>query len=271
MPLRVENYDGLEEAARALGNSRSARFLGGGTLVMRAANAGSPAFDTIIRASDPSLTSIRIEGDAVTIGAGTTMSQIIAHRDTAFLAPVARVVGGPAVRNMATIGGNLFARAPFGDFTAALLALDALVLFVDQSRGLPLEEFLRDRARNMTRLVRAISVPRPREAGGFRFVKVSRVKPKGASVLSIAAHIPLSGGRIQGARIAYAAMTTTPIRATAAERALEGRNLDAATIAEAARLACEGIDPLTDALASAWYRREVVGVHLGRLLAAERR
>ena len=53
------------------------------------------------------------------------MAQIIANRELAFLHPVARAVGGPAIRNMATVGGNLFAPSPYGDFTAALLALDA--------------------------------------------------------------------------------------------------------------------------------------------------
>jgi CO/xanthine dehydrogenase FAD-binding subunit len=270
MPVRVETHDRLEDAARALAASRSARFLGGGTLVMRAANAGAQAFDTIIRTRDAALGGIRLEGDAVVIGAATTMSQIVAHRDTAFLAPVARVIGGPAIRNMATVGGNLFARSPYGDFTTALLALGASVITVEQSRGMPIEDFLRDRAGNMTRLVRAVSVPRPRDAGAFRFVKVARVKPKGVAVMSIAAFLPQSGSRIQGARIAYGAMAPTPIRATAAERALEGRSLDAATLDQVARVACDGIDPPTDALASAWYRREVAGVHLRRLLAGGR-
>jgi CO/xanthine dehydrogenase FAD-binding subunit len=65
-------------------------------------------------------------------------------------------------------------------------------------------------------------------------------------------------------------MAPTPIRATAAERALEGRSLDAATLEQVARVACDGIEPPTDALASAWYRREVAGVHLRRLLAGGR-
>ena len=43
------------------------------------------------------------------------------------LAKAARAVGGPAIRNMATVGGNLFAPAPYGDFAVALLALDATV------------------------------------------------------------------------------------------------------------------------------------------------
>ena len=87
--------------------------------------------------------------------------------------------------------------------------------------------------------------------------------------MSIAAHVPASGGRVVGARIAYGAMAPTPIRAKAAERALEGRALDAASIAAAAAAAAEGTSPADDALASAWYRREVVGVHLRRLLAGE--
>jgi CO/xanthine dehydrogenase FAD-binding subunit len=47
---------------------------------------------------------------------------------------------------------------------------------------------------------------------------------------------------------------------------LEGAALDAGTIARAVAVAAEGLDPPTDALASAWYRREVAGVHLRRLL-----
>ena len=55
------------------------------------------------------------------------MAAVLAHRDLAFLHPVARSIGGPAVRTMATVGGNLFAACPYGDFTVALLALDGTV------------------------------------------------------------------------------------------------------------------------------------------------
>jgi CO/xanthine dehydrogenase FAD-binding subunit len=95
------------------------------------------------------------------------------------------------------------------------------------------------------------------------------VRPKGVSVISIAAHLPLAGGRIAGARIAYGAMAPTPIRARAVERMLEGRSLDAAGIAPALAAAAEGTSPATDALASAWYRREVAAIHLRRLLLGE--
>jgi CO/xanthine dehydrogenase FAD-binding subunit len=47
--------------------------------------------------------------------------------------------------------------------------------------------------------------------------------------------------------------------------------LDAATIEAARQAAGEGTRPATDAIASEWYRREVLPVHLGRMLAGEER
>jgi CO/xanthine dehydrogenase FAD-binding subunit len=45
--------------------------------------------------------------------------------------------------------------------------------------------------------------------------------------------------------------------------------LAAARVAAAVAAAAEGTSPVNDSLASAWYRREVVGVHLRRLLTGQ--
>jgi CO/xanthine dehydrogenase FAD-binding subunit len=103
-------------------------------------------------------------------------------------------------------------------------------------------------------------------ADTFRFSKVTRVHPKGISVLSISAQLPAASGRITGARIAYGAMGRTPLRAKSAERALEGRSLDTAGIAPALAVAGDGTSPVDDAIASAWWRREILPVYLRRLL-----
>ncbi len=267
MPITVKTFASLGEAASALASDRGARFLAGGTLVMRAINEGDTSFSTVVRSTDRGFTEIRPAGARVTLGAGVTMAQIMANRELAFLHPVARAVGGPAIRNMATVGGNLFAPSPYGDFTAALLALDATLAMQGGygGRETPLEEFLASRERN-SGLVASVTFNRPANPDAFRFRKVARVKPKGISVLSIAAHLPMNGGRIAGARVAYGAMAPTPIRAKSVERALEGRALDEAGIAAAVAVAAEGTSPATDAIASAWYRREMVAVHLKRLL-----
>ena len=273
MTVQVKTFGSMSEAAAAMASDRGARFFSGGTLLMRAINEGDTRIATLVRATDPTYRQIRNEGAHIVIGAGARMIDILASRDLAFLHPVARVVGGPAVRAMATVGGNLFAPSPYGDFTAALLALDATVMVQGAYGGgqqTALEQFLagRDRA-GSSGLVIAVSVPRPASADAFRFRKVARVRPKGVSVLSIAAHLPVTGGRIAGARVAYGAMAPTPIRARAVERALEGRSLDAPGIAPALAAAAEGTSPATDALASTWYRREVLPVHLRRLLLGE--
>jgi xanthine dehydrogenase small subunit len=269
MSLTVKTFGALSEAAQALSADRGARFLGGGTFVMRAVNEGDVSITTVIRSTDPALHQIRGEADRVVIGAGVTMSALAANRDTEFLAPAALAVGGPAVRNMASVGGNLFARSPYGDLATALLALDATVHLVEGAsrREVPLADFLSQRSgHEPRRVVAAVSVRRPQALGAFRFEKLTRVKPHGASVIAIAAHLPQSGGRVHGAAIAYCAMAPGPVRVPAVERALEGKSLDETGISAACAAAAEGLDPPTDAIASGWYRREVAPVLLKRLL-----
>jgi CO/xanthine dehydrogenase FAD-binding subunit len=265
--LTVKTFARLAEAAGALSSDRGARFLSGGTLVMRAVNEADPSIQTIVRTTDPNYAHIAATSGRVELGAGVTMAAIFAERDLAYLHPAARAVGGPAIREAATVGGNLFAHPPYGDFTTALLALDATVMLAGGfgQRELPLEEFLARRERESA-LVSAVAFKRPGN-GELRFVKVTRIHPKGVAVLSIAALLPgANSGRITGARIAYGAMAPTPVRAKTAERALEGRPLDPAGVAPAIAVAADGTAPVDDPIASAWWRREILPVHLRRLL-----
>ena len=121
--LSVETFPTLQEAAGAVGDR--ARFLGGGTLLMRAVSYGDQSFEKIVRAQNADR-SVRTDAGGLRIGAGATMSDVMAARDVDFLHPVARAIGGPAIRNMATVGGNLFAPNPYGDFAVALLALSLI-------------------------------------------------------------------------------------------------------------------------------------------------
>lgn len=261
--LEVATFPTAAEAAAAL-NDRS-RFLGGGTLVMHRVNYGDQRFDRIVRTTDPAMREVRAEGDRIVIGAGVTMSGILANRDLAFLAPAARAVGGPAIRNMATVGGNLVAPHPYGDLAVALLVLDGVVRLAAGGEQ-PLDQFLAARSG----LATAVSVRRP-QGDAFRFRKVSRVKPKGVSVMSMAAYLGRAQGRLADVRVAYGAMGPTAQRVPAVERALEGASLDATGIAPALAAATDGLDPPDDPLASSWYRREVAPVHLRRLLLGEDR
>lgn len=269
MPLDLRTCPTLAEAAQALRADRNARVLGGGTLLMRDVNEGRLIDATLLRITDPAIRLLRIAGQRAELGAGVTMAMLLGSRELAALHPAARSIGGPAIRTMATIGGNLFAPPPYGDLTVALLTLDAVATVHggNGERTVALDALLRERDRGIG-LVTRITLTLPTQPEWFRFLKVSRVHPKGISVLSIAAHLPRSGNRITGARIGLGALAPTPIRARGVERALEGRGLDAAAISAALTRAADDIAPADDAIASAWYRREMLPIHLGRVLQA---
>ncbi|MGD1883953.1 MAG: FAD binding domain-containing protein [Paracoccaceae bacterium] len=259
--IEVHTFSQAAEAARTPGH-----ILGGGTLLMRQVNYAPQTIEKLIRVTDPELQEIRADSTGIRIGAGVTMASIINHPDLSVLAPVARAIGAPALRNMATVGGNLFAPHPYGDLAVALLALDAFVIWSD-GREEDMETFFQGRERTRG-MVTHVVVPRV-QSGQLRFRKVSRTRPKGISVMSIAVYLP--GGSLsgRGARIAFGAMGPTPLRAKAAEAALENGAMDASGVAAACSVCGHGLAPQDDALASAWYRNEVAPVHLRRCLEGE--
>ena len=264
----------LEEVIGARARHPDSRLLGGGTdlvVNIRRGIIAPPVLIDINRVAE--LRAIRADARSLEIGAAVNIAEVAAHQEVMRHYPVvaqaAEFIAGPTHRNMGTVGGNLFAPSPYGDFTVALLALDATVSVQGGlgARDMPIEEFLQSRERQSGALVLAVSCQRPASTEAFRYRKIARIKPKGGSVITLAAHLPARGGRISGARIALGSMAATQIRARAAERALEGRALDDAAISAAAAAATEGVSPADNALGSAWYRREIVGVHLRRLLS----
>lgn len=270
MALEILRPDSVRQAAAILSAEAGARLLGGGTLVVRAVNYGGGDIDKLILVDNLGIGEIRIAGGSATVGAAVTMAKIARHPDLSFLKPVADAIGGPAVRAMATVGGNLCAPCPYGDFTVALVALGATVAVetLDGAAEIPIATFLAERGRTGAHVVKAVTFALP-PAGAFRFVKVARKKPHGASVIAIAAVLPMTAGKIAGAAIAYGAMAPVAIRARAVEAALEGNALDAAVINNAVRVAAEGTAPASDPQASAWYRSAILPVYLKRLLAGE--
>jgi CO/xanthine dehydrogenase FAD-binding subunit len=266
MPLEVARADSVRRAVEALADP-GARLLGGGTLVVRDYTSGDIAIRRFVLCDGLGIDQIRVGGGRAEIGAAVTMGNLAPNGAHGFVAPVANEIGGPAVRAMATVGGNLFAQSPYGDFSVALLALDAEAIVESKSGSetVPLEQFLGEREKHIGAIVTKVAFKLP-PTNAFRFAKVIRRHPHGASVLSIAAVLPLANGTVSGARVAYGAMAPTAIRAKAVETAIEGHALDDATITNAVAVATDGTSPASDPFASDWYRRNVLPVHLARLL-----
>jgi CO/xanthine dehydrogenase FAD-binding subunit len=179
------------------------------------------------------------------------------------------------IRNAATVGGNLCNASPAGDTLVPLLALNASVLLAAkpdgalQTRRVPLAEFLLGPGRTSRapgELLVAAEVPLPPAGFAGAFYKHGTRPGLDIAAISIAAGARRDGAVLRDVRIAFGAVAPTPIRAPRAEAALEGRRAEATVLEAAVHAALGEIHPISDVRASDWYRRELVGNILKRVL-----
>jgi CO/xanthine dehydrogenase FAD-binding subunit len=218
-------------------------------------------------------------GGEIRIGAATTISAIRRSAALAEAAPVLVDAAGhfasEQIRNAASVGGNLCNASPAGDMAPPLLVLDAAVELACwqggavQTRRVPLDQFFVGPGKTVKRpeeLLTAVvfARPAPRYVGRFR-----KAGPRPAleiSTVSVALGACVDGGRLSGVRVAMGSVAPTPLRARRVEAALEGRTLDAATIAAAVEAAAQDAKPIDDVRASAWYRGHLVRVFVEEVL-----
>lgn len=243
--------------------------MAGGTIAMPLINEGVSQPEKVLSLKKSKLNYLDQINGHLAIGATTSLTQMTSQSDVPLLKEAAEAVGGWAIRNMGTIGGNLFAPPPAGDFAVALLALDAELKFVNKSgeRILPLDEFYTGFMTNemaADEILSEVRVPIPK--GRTTFIKFGRRHSNTPSIVAVAIHLVFEGSDVAQARIALNAVGPHPIRAMDSEAFLKGKPLNEDIIIEAAERAAKESEPFTDAIASEWYRRKMVPVIVKRAL-----
>lgn len=281
MPVTVEVPEDVEAVVGALaersGGEASGRdgyavVIAGGTQVMPRLNTEVHGIGTLVSLRRAGLAGIEVEGGRATVGAATTLSALGADERLAVLAPVVESIASPSIRNLATVGGNLFVAQPYGDLAVALLALGAEADLAGPGDPVPaggvaraVEELVHD-GPPAGSIVTAVRFALPSE---FRYVKAMRRRLNSGSIVTVAAALTIEDGTVTEARIALGGAGPSPRRAPSAEAALVGGPLDADRAAAAGRAALHDAEPFTDAYASAWYRGRVLPVHVRRALIGE--
>jgi carbon-monoxide dehydrogenase medium subunit len=228
----------------------------------------------------PGLDVIDDAGDVIRLGPLVTHNDAIASplvREHALpLAQACLEVGSPALRNRATVVGNLVTASPANDTISALWALDARVVARSAAgmRAIPVRALYTGLRRTVLapgELLVAVEVPKlsPSERGVF--VKLGQRRAQAISVVHLAVVLDRgSDGLVRRASLALGSVAPTVVSAASAEARLVGQALDDESIAVAARLAAEDVTPIDDVRATAAYRSEEIEVMVRRALVALR-
>ena len=223
------------------------------------------------------LRDISMENDMVTVGAAASYTSILDSSLISDASPLlARVVvdiGSVQIRNTGTIGGNLCTASPGGDASAGLLALDAQVLIasLDNEKTVPLTDFFTGYSTTVLgpeEIVTAVRFPAMTSDDRSSWIKLGRKNAFTMSVLSVATLFRIDNASFDSVRLAMGLAGPTPRRIVAAEQFLQGKKATAETVAEAAEIAAQTVQPRSSFRASAEYRKDMARVLTRRALTA---
>ena len=257
----------IDEAVDLIGSlGADGAALAGATWVMREA-VRRPHYVSLRQLAE--LRAIEATEDVVRIGALATHADIGAIESGAgalgALAEAARRSAFPAVRNVATLGGNLAAPFPEADLVPPLLAADATleVAVAGELLAVDVQSWVKGE-RPAGALIIAARVPAP----PLRRAWFERLTVRGGaeySIVSVAVSADVGAdGAVFAARVAVGAVADVPVRTAAAESALTGSRLDRAAGEAAGRAASQALIGRDGLDAPGWYRLEVLPALIAR-------
>lgn len=264
--------DSLQEAVQLLVSRPGLKLVAGGTDVLIRIHSG--ALDQVALLSlgrIPELRRIALEDDrTISIGAMATFAALsddeTIRRHLPFLAEAASALGGPQIRNVATVGGNLCNGAVSADSAPMLLALNARLEIEDRAgrRIVPLDGFHAGPGKVHLAageiLTRILISHSDYDGMGGCYIKHSVRKAMDIANLGVAALCRVKEGAFEDLRIALGVAAPVPIRCQEAEHHAIGRPASPELIAEVGRLAVRPSKARDSWRASKAYREHLIEV-----------
>lgn len=257
------------------------RFIAGGTdLLLELWQGVQPPVSTLIDITPiPELNCLELRQGQLFIGATVALNRIVASPQVRAHAPALAeacdLIGGPQVRNTATLGGNVAHALPAADGTIALLACGATaeIASLEGVFQVELESlFLGPRRSSLEgkhALLVGFYLPLGEAGSGSAFRRVMRPQGVALPILNMAVWLKQADGVVQDLRLAVGPAAPVPLRARRTEAALKGEKLTEATAARALQ-ALQGEVRLrtSEHRATAAYRRHLVEVLFYECLSA---
>jgi len=225
----------------------SASLIAGGTdLLLDLQQGRHPPVDTLVDVTAvDEMKVLEIRKDQLFLGASVPLNQIVRseliQRHAQALIEACGLIGGPQVRNTATLGGNVGHALPAADGTIALMAMGAQaeIARMDGRRVQPLDSLFLGPGKSSLEAGRELLVGfylplhKPGTASAFRRV----MRPQGVAlpILNMAAWVQRQDNVFVDLHIAVGPSGPVPQRIRAAEEALRGKTLNQANFNEALR------------------------------------
>ncbi|MEN6340748.1 MAG: xanthine dehydrogenase subunit XdhB [Clostridiaceae bacterium] len=188
----------------------------------------------------------------------------------------ADTVGGPQLRNIGTLGGNICNGVTSADTASTQVAYDAVleITNVNGTRRLSIHDFYKGPGKvalEPGELLTAILIPKESYENCFGYyIKYAMRNAMDIATIGCSVNVVLSADKktIQRARIAYGVAGPVPMRARSAEAALAGQPIGEAAIEIAGREVLNDVTPRTSWRATADFRKQIISETARRGLKA---
>ena len=280
-PFDYAKPSSLDEALGLLGSGGgNAVVLAGGQSLMPTLNMrlSSPSLLVDINGIDE-LEGINVAGGILRIGALTRHQFVERSTDIARHTPLIAMamphIAHPAIRNRGTFGGSVALADPAAELPACLLALGAEIEIAGANgrRKVPAGEFFKDLYQTDLaddELLTAVEIPLPAEGYQSAFEELAR-RHGDYAMTGLAAHAKVDGKNVSDLRLAFFAVSGTPVLASNAAATADCKDVNDETIAAIQESLEIDLEPFDDLNCSAktrmLYAKELTGRVLRTLVA----
>jgi xanthine dehydrogenase small subunit len=216
-------------------------------------------------ADNDSLKGIQLSNGVFTIGANTTVTELIENEDLRNnipnLKPYIKLISSEQIRNMGTIGGNFVNASPIGDMSIFFLALNSTIAIQHTNgteRSIPFQEFHQDYKKYDLKegeILKSISFSKMNTSDHFNFEKVSKRKHLDIASVNSAGRISLKDGVISDTHFSLGGVAATPKYLSKTNDFLKDELIVSETIHLAEKIMQSEISPISDVRGTSDYKR----------------
>ena len=267
----------VEDAVRALVKDPEAVVISGGSDLLIKIREGKLAGCSLVSIHGiKELEGIGMDEDGtIVIGPATTFSHIanndMIQKHIPMLGDAVDMAGGPQLRNIGTIGGNVCNGVTSADSASSLCCLDAVLVLKgpDSVREVPISQWYTGpgrTVRNHDEVLTAIRIKKENYQGyGGHYIKYGKRNAMEIATLGCAVSVKLTEDKrhIQDLRLGYGVAAPTPIRCHKTEEAVKGMETGEALAQAVGKGALEEVNPRSSWRASREFRLQLVE-ELGR-------